>query len=155
MVQYYRDIWARWSEMLAPLTDLVGECRHTKITRANKTKQQPWHWDAVHQTAFDNIKATIACDVTLAYPDYLQGFEIYTDSPKLQVGDVIAQNNRPMAFFSRKLSMVQQKYSVTKQELLAIVETLKEFKGMHWGQHLTVYTGHKNLMQGALVLTSD
>ncbi len=26
MVQYYRDLWARRSEMLAPLTSLVGEC---------------------------------------------------------------------------------------------------------------------------------
>ncbi len=25
MVQYYRDLWARWSDMLAPLTSLVGE----------------------------------------------------------------------------------------------------------------------------------
>ncbi len=25
MVQYYRDLWARWSELLAPLTSLVGE----------------------------------------------------------------------------------------------------------------------------------
>ncbi len=32
MVQYYRDMWARCSEMLAPLTDLVGECRETKTT---------------------------------------------------------------------------------------------------------------------------
>jgi len=46
MVQYYKDIWARRSEMLAPLTDLVGECGHTKNTRANKTKKWPWHWDA-------------------------------------------------------------------------------------------------------------
>jgi hypothetical protein len=30
MVQYYRDMWAKHSEMLAPLTDLVGECRETK-----------------------------------------------------------------------------------------------------------------------------
>ena len=27
MVQYYRGMWARHSEMLAPLTDLVGECK--------------------------------------------------------------------------------------------------------------------------------
>ena len=68
---------------------------------------------------------------------------------------VIAQNNRPLAFFSRILRPMQQKYSVTKQELLAIVEILKEFKGMLWGQTLTVYTDHKNLMQDALGLTSD
>ncbi len=44
---------------------------------------------------------------------------------------------------------------MTEQELLAIVETLKEFKGMLWGQTITVYTEHKNLMQDALDMTSD
>ncbi len=133
MVQYYRNILARHSEILAPLSDLVGECGHTKVTKANKTKKQPWYWDPVHQQAFNTVKATIACDVTLAYPDYLQGFEITTDSSKIKLGVVITQQNRPLAFFSRKLSSTQEKYSVTKQELLAIEETLKEFKGMLWG----------------------
>ena len=50
---------------------------------------------------------------------------------------------------------MQQKYSVTKQELLAIVETLKEFKGMLWKKEITVYTDHKNLMEDALGLTFD
>ena len=50
---------------------------------------------------------------------------------------------------------MQQRYSVTKQELLAIVEMLKEFKDMLWGQQITVYTNRKNLMQDALGLTSD
>jgi len=104
MVQYYRDIWARRREMLVQLTNLVDKCGHTKITRANKTKKRPWHWDAVHQNAFDNVKATIARDVTLAYPDYSQGFEIYTDSSKFQLGAMITQNNRQLVFFSRKLS---------------------------------------------------
>ena len=40
---------------------------------------------------------------------------------------MITQSNKPLAFFSRKLSVQQQKYSVTEIELLAIVETLKEF----------------------------
>ena len=65
MDQYYRDLWARLSKMLAPLTSLVGECGHTKITRANKTKKQAWDWDEVHQKAFDNVRATIARDVVL------------------------------------------------------------------------------------------
>jgi hypothetical protein len=59
MIQYYRDLWARCSEMLAPLTSLVGECGHTKVTRAKKTKKRAWHWDKVHQKAFDNVKAAI------------------------------------------------------------------------------------------------
>ncbi len=50
---------------------------------------------------------------------------------------------------------MQQKYSVTEIELLAIVETLKEFKGMLWGQDIKVYTDHKNLTRDALGLTSD
>ena len=70
MVQYYRDLWARRSEMLAPLTSLVGECGHTKVTRAKKTKKQAWYWDEVHQIVFENVKDTIARDVCLAYPDY-------------------------------------------------------------------------------------
>ncbi len=40
MVQYYRDMWVRRSEMLAPFTDLVGECRETKTIRMNKTKKK-------------------------------------------------------------------------------------------------------------------
>jgi ribonuclease HI len=155
MVQYYRDLWARRSEMLAPLTSLVGECGHTKVTKANKTKKRAWYWDEVHQIAFDNVKATIARDVCLAYPDYSKEFEIYTDASSKQLGAVITQGNKPIAFFSRKLTETQQRYSVTEIELLAIVETLKEFKGMLWGQRLKVYTDHKNLIQDALGLTSD
>jgi hypothetical protein len=50
---------------------------------------------------------------------------------------------------------MQQKYSVTENELLAIVKTLKEFKGMLWGQDIKVYTDHKNLRRDALGLISD
>jgi hypothetical protein len=62
----------------------------------------------------------------------------------------ITQDNRPIAFFSRKLSKTQQKYSVTKIEFLAIVETLNEFKGMLWRQDIKVFTDHKNLTRDAL-----
>jgi hypothetical protein len=120
MVQYYRDMCARLSEMLAPLTDLVGECGETKTTRINKTKKKPWRWDPIHQQAFDDVKAAIAKETVLAYPDFSKPFEIYTDASSTQLGAVIPQDNRPIAFFSRKLSKMQQKYSVTEIELLAI-----------------------------------
>ena len=113
------------------------------------------YWDKVHQTAFDNVKTTIAKDVALAYPDYSQEFEIYTDASSKQLCAVITQGHRPMAFFSRKLTEMQQRYSVTEIELLVILETLKEFRGILCGQRTKVYTGHKNLIKDALGLTSD
>jgi hypothetical protein len=151
MVHYYRDMWQERSEMLAPLTDLVGECRETKTTKKNKTIKR----ESIHQQAFDNVKAAIAKEVVLAYPDFTKPFEIYTDASTMQLGALITQGNRPTAFFSRKLSAMQTKYSVTKIELSAIVETSKEFQGMLWGQTIKVYTDYKNLTQDALGLTSD
>ncbi len=155
MVQYYRDLWARWSKMLAPLTSLVGECGQTKVTRAKGTKKAPWQWDEDHQRAFNHVKATVAREVVLAYPDYSKVFEIYTNASSKQLGAVITQDNRPIAFFSWKLFNTQCKYSVTKIELLAIVKTSKEFKGMLWGQSIKVYTDHANLIRDTLGITSD
>jgi hypothetical protein len=79
----------------------------------------------------------------------LKPFEIYTDAYATQLGAMIAQENRPIVFFSRKLSKMQHKYSVTELELLAIVETLKEFKEMLWGQDIKVFIDHKNLTRDA------
>jgi hypothetical protein len=50
---------------------------------------------------------------------------------------------------------MQRKYSISKIELLAIVETLKEFKGMLWSQSMKVYTDHANLIRDALGMNSD
>ncbi len=91
----------------------------------------------------------------MAYPDYSKVFEIYTDTSSKQLGTVITQDNRPIAFFSRELSDTQHKYSVTEIELLAIVETLKEFKEMLWSQNIKLYTDHANLMRDALGSTLD
>ena len=43
MVQYYRDMWEKRSHLVAPLTDLVGECGQTKTTKKNGTKKKPWY----------------------------------------------------------------------------------------------------------------
>jgi hypothetical protein len=91
----------------------------------------------------------------LAYLDYSKVFEIYTDTSSKQLGAVITQDNRPIAFFSWKLSNMQHKYSITKIELLAIVKILKKFKGILWGQNIKVFTDHANLMRNALGSTLD
>ncbi len=41
MVQYYHDLWARRSDILAPVTSLIGECGQTKTTKAKGTKRYP------------------------------------------------------------------------------------------------------------------
>jgi hypothetical protein len=93
--------------MLAPLTDLVGECGKTKTTKLNKTKKKPWRRGPIHQQAFDNVKAAIAKETVLAYTDFLKTYEIYTDASSMQLGAVITQDNMPIAFLSSKLSETQ------------------------------------------------
>ncbi len=91
----------------------------------------------------------------MAYPNYSKVFEIYTNALSKQLEAVITQENRPILFFSWKLSTTQHKYRFTKIELLVIVETLKEFKGMLWDQIIKVYTDHANLIRDALGMTLD
>jgi hypothetical protein len=141
--------------MLVPLTSLVGECSQTKVSKVKGTKKIAWHWDEVHQRAFDQVKATIAKEVVLAYPDYLKVFEIYSDASNKQLGAMNTQDNRLIFFFSQKLFVMQHKYSDTKIELPAIVETLKEFKGMLWGEPIKVFSDHTNVIRDALGLTFD
>ncbi len=101
-------MWARCSEILSPLTDLVGEYREAKTTKNNKTKKKPWQWDPIHQQAFDYVKVAIAKETVLTYPDFSKPFEIYTDASSTQLEAVITHDNRPIAFFTRKLSEMQQ-----------------------------------------------
>jgi RNase H-like domain found in reverse transcriptase len=94
---------------------------------------------------FNTIKRVIARDVLLAYPDFSKKFEIFTDASDKQLGTVITQEGRPIAYYSRKLNSSQLNYTTMEKELLAIVETLKEFRTILLGQTIVIYTDHKNL----------
>ena len=125
-------MWIHRSDILAPLTALTS-------------KNVQWAWTAEHQAAFEKAKALISRDVMLAFPDFSQFFEIYTDASNLQLGAVIAQNEKPIAFFSRKLNPAQRRYTTSERELLGIVETLKKFRTILLGHKILVYIDHKNL----------
>ena len=133
IVNYYRDMWMHRSHILAPLNAL-------------NQKETKWRWGEVKQRAFDNMKQVIAKETLLHYPDFSKPFEIHTDASKYQIGAVITQDNKPITFYSRKLRGGQHNYTTTERELLAIVETLKEFRTILLGHKIKVYTDHKNLV---------
>jgi hypothetical protein len=132
MLQQYKDMWRLRAHMLAPLTALTS----TKVR---------FVWTPDHQAAFEKVKEMVASSVLLAYPEFNKIFEIYTDASDSQLGAVITQYNKVIAFYSRKLSPAQRNYSVGDKELLSIVECLRAYRGILLGQRLRIFTDHKNL----------
>ena len=90
-------MWIRRSELLAPLSALTS-------------KLAKWQWTEVEQTAFDKVKRVISKETLLAYPDFNEEFEIHTDASDYQLGAVISQKGKPIAFYSRKLQDEQKNY---------------------------------------------
>jgi hypothetical protein len=85
-----------------------------------------FEWHSSHQQAFDNIKKVIGTEVLLFYPDFNKPFHLYTDASGHQLGAVIMQDKRPIAFYSIPL-----KYGIqTLRELLSAIETCKEYKNI-------------------------
>jgi hypothetical protein len=132
MVNYYRDMWPLRSHLLAPLSSMTSA----------KVK---WNWTPECQDSFEKMKAIMAKETLVTFPDFTKEFEIHTDASKLQLGACISQGGKPVAFYSCKLQPAQTRYTTTERELLLIVETLKEFRNILLGQKIKVHTDHENL----------
>jgi hypothetical protein len=60
------------------------------------------------------------------------------------------QEGKLLAFYSRKLNSAQTRYTTGEQELIRIVETLKEFRDILLGEQVIVHTDHLNILYGKL-----
>jgi RNase H-like domain found in reverse transcriptase/Reverse transcriptase (RNA-dependent DNA polymerase) len=91
IINYYWDMWVKRSHVLAPLA-----------TRTSNKKK--WNWGPQQDVTSSMAKKIIAREVMLAYLDFNKPFEIHTDASHYQLGAVISQEGKPIAFYSRKLN---------------------------------------------------
>ncbi len=91
------------------------------------------------------MKALMAKDGLLAYPNHNQPFHFYTDASSYQMGACVVQDDKPEAFQSYKLNDTQLKYTVGDKELLSVVMVLTEFFTMLIGAKLHIHTDHLNI----------
>jgi hypothetical protein len=100
----------------------------------------------MQKALFEEMKTLMAAEVLCAYPDLNKPFKIYTDASNYQLGACIMQDDRPVAYYSRKLNIAQRNYAAIDKELLCVVAMLREFQSMLLGAELHIYTDHKNIL---------
>ena len=67
------------------------------------------------------------------------------------IGAVLSQvkedgKEQPIAYYSRKMKPAETRYSVTEQECLAVVESVRHFKVYLSGAPFTIMTDHRSLI---------
>ena len=127
LVNFYKRFYKERSKTLGPIYELTG-------------KNVKFKWTKECQEVFTKMKAIIAEDAIVSLPQYGKEFIVHTDASDVQIGGIISQSDRILAYFSRKFNKAQSLYPITEKELLAIVETLKAFRTILLGQKITVYT---------------
>ncbi len=139
MAGYYRAFCRNFAQVAAPLTDLTSPKVH-------------FQWTPECQISFDQAKALIATAPVLMAPNFSHPFAMYTDASDVGVGAVLVQTDddgveHPVAFFSKKLSPSQMRYSTIEKETLALILSLKHFEiYVSNSDPLVVYTDHNPLL---------
>ena len=67
----------------------------------------------VKQNAFEKIRLIVVFDALLPYPDTNDTIKIHTDASAFQLGTVISMKSKHITLYSRKLTDIQQRYTIT------------------------------------------
>ena len=120
-INFYHRFLPGIAAVLAPLHSLVASVQKPKDVLA---------WQPDHGLAFERAKKSLADSVRLCHPDPDADVTLTTDASDLAVGAVLAQGplQKPLGFFSKKLSEPEKKYSTFDKELLAIFLAIKHFR---------------------------
>ena len=110
-------MWTRRSHVLAPLADAASGPKGRKIL-----------WNDTLESSFKELKRVVSSETLISYPYWKLPFIFNTCASCKQLGAIISQNNKPIAFFSIIFSKTQRNYTTTEKELLAIVEYLNQFR---------------------------
>ena len=146
MMNFYHRFLPGIAKRLAPLTE------------ATKGKSKKLNWTAECQAAFQDAKSALASAVMLHHPDPQAATKLSVDASDSAIGAELSQFHqgiwRPIAFFSRKLTPTQRRYSTFDRELLAVHSAIQHFRYFLEGRAFTVFTDHKPLTH-ALTSTTD
>ena len=138
MINYYRRFIKAAAHHLYHLFEALG------------SKPKRLLWSPEMQTSFDAIKEALAAATMLHHPDPTLPLALTTDASDVAIGAVIEQRGpsgwEPLAFFSKKLSDSQQKWSPYDRELHAVHKGVRHFKHMLEGRSFTIYTDHQSLV---------
>lgn len=109
-----------------------------------------FQWTAKDQEIFDKLRNKLTTSDTLVYNDANKKSILQTDACERGAGAVLCHefpdgSYRPIAYASRKFNEIEQKYSVTDQEALAIVFGVNKFHQYLYGRRFILLSDHKPL----------
>ena len=136
---YYRKFIHNFATIAAPLSDLIRKNRPNRV-----------EWTPACDKAFDDLKKQLCSDPVLKSPDFSKAFILQTDASNRGVGAVLSQigddnEEHPVAYFSRKLLLREEKYSTIEKECLAIKLAIQAFRVYLLGKPFTIQTDHRSL----------
>jgi cleavage and polyadenylation specificity factor subunit 1 len=141
MLNFYRRFLPQAAAQQAPL--------HSLLAGPRTKGSQSINWTPELTHAFEECKASLSHAAILVHPDSSTPIALVTDASTTAMGAVLQQRShnslQPLAFFSKKMSPAQQKYSAYNRELLAIYEAVKYFRHMVEARHFAIFTDHKPL----------
>ena len=132
-VNYLAKFLPRLSEIAQPIRELT-------------TKDAKFIWSRQHDEAFEQIKKLVTSYPVLRYYDMNAEVTLQCDASEKGLGATLLQNGQPVAFASRTLSKVEQRYAQIEKECLAIVFGCSKFSQyITRREKITVETDHKPL----------